>query len=35
MLRIARGQAPRARFVQASVVDYVPPPCAAINALDE
>jgi SAM-dependent methyltransferase len=35
MLRIARRQAPRARFEQASVVDYAPPPCAAITALGE
>jgi SAM-dependent methyltransferase len=35
MLRIARRQASRARFEQASVVDYAPPPCAAITALGE
>jgi SAM-dependent methyltransferase len=35
MLRIARRRAPRARFVQASVVDYAPPDCAAITALGE
>ena len=35
MLRIARRQAPRARFEQASVVEYAPPPCAAITALGE
>jgi SAM-dependent methyltransferase len=35
MLRIARRQAPRARFQRASVADYAPPPCAAITALGE
>ena len=35
MLRIARRKAPRARFEQASVVDYRPPPCQAITALGE
>jgi SAM-dependent methyltransferase len=35
MLRIARRQAPRARFEQASAVDYAPPSCAAITALGE
>jgi SAM-dependent methyltransferase len=35
MLRIARRQAPRARFERASVVDYTPPPCDAITALGE
>jgi len=35
MLRIARRKAPRARFEQASVLDYRPPPCQAITALGE
>jgi SAM-dependent methyltransferase len=35
MLRIARRKAPRARFEQASVLDYTPPPCQAITALGE
>jgi len=35
MLRIARRRAPRARFEQASVVDYAPPPCRAVTALGE
>ena len=35
MLEIARRHAPQARLEQASVVDYAPPPCAAITALGE
>jgi SAM-dependent methyltransferase len=35
MLRIARRQAPRARFERASVLDFTPPPCRAITALGE
>jgi SAM-dependent methyltransferase len=35
MLEIARRQAPEARFERGSVVDYRPPPCAAITALGE
>ena len=35
MLRIARRRAPRARFERASVLDFTPPPCAAITALGE
>jgi SAM-dependent methyltransferase len=35
MLRIARRRAPRARLEQASILDFTPPPCAAITALGE
>lgn len=35
MLRLARQQAPRARFVRASVYDFVLPTCQAVTALGE
>lgn len=35
MLRIARAHAPRARFVEASLFDYVLPECAAVTAVGE
>ncbi|HEX3318923.1 MAG TPA: class I SAM-dependent methyltransferase [Solirubrobacteraceae bacterium] len=35
MLEIARRRAPRAEFVHASVLDFVPPVCAAVTAVGE
>lgn len=35
MIRIAEGEAPKARFIQGSVVDFEPPPCIAVTAIGE
>ena len=35
MVRIARQEAPKARFIRASIKDFEPPPCIAVSGIGE